>query len=505
MICVVINGSNHGEINEQIQKALQQNADLLEVRFDYLMDFSIEELLKICADLRVLTTPKIFTLRTLYQGGHFKESEERRQSILLAISIAGAPDYVDLEADSNEKFILAFREKFPQIKLILSYHDFTKTPSEQTIQQIFSSMLTKNGDLYKLAFMSNSTLDTLRLMQFTIKNSKKHELITISMGELGMPSRIVGKILGSKITYATITCDKKNASAPGQLPIKTLLDQYHYASLDRQTAIYALIGDPVDKSISDKTHNALFRELKLNAVYIKFKVLTKELEAVLTLLKELPLYGLSVTMPHKETIMQYLDTIDAHAVKIVAVNTICIRQQQQFHGFNCDGLGALDAISETLSNSCKGEQLLLLGAGGAARAIAYEARQQGAVVTIISRTFSKANAIAEDFGCMAKRWEELNALDFKNYKILVNTIPSLEILFDQSLLSPSTIVFDIISNPKETPLLMLSRSRGCPVIYGYQMFALQALYQFKAWFPTLEVDWMNARLRALQLAKAALL
>ncbi len=221
---------------------------------------------------------------------------------------------------------------------------------------------------YKIAVTAKNCLDALRLVCWAKKSDGK--LIAISMGSHGQVSRIFGPITGSPITYAALEEDQK--SAPGQLSAKTLIERYHHRSLNLHTALYGLIGDPVDQSISDKTHNSLITACGLNAQYVKVQVCPAELSDFLQFAKKLPFQGLSVTMPLKEHILPFLDDIDPQAFDIGAVNTILFEKSKIF-GFNTDGTGALNAIEKECQ--VKNKRIVIIGAGGAAKAIAYEAHR----------------------------------------------------------------------------------------------------------------------------------
>jgi 3-dehydroquinate dehydratase/shikimate dehydrogenase len=272
-------------------------------------------------------------------------------------------------------------------------------------------------------------------------------MIGISMGDYGQPGRILAPILGSPITYACI--DENLKTAPGQLSVEALKD----LSLNENTAIYGLIGDPVDKSIGDKTHNFCFRSSGIEAVYVKMKVKETELGEFLKLARKLPFRGLSVTMPLKKSILSYLDEIDPKARQIGAVNTL-VFENGKIIGYNTDGVGALRAIKR----SVKGEKIAILGTGGAAQSIAYEARLQGAQVVLLKRNEYETE-----------------------YDILINCTPALSPI-DPAYILPKSLVMDITTNPKETLFLRHALEKGCKVIYGYQMFIEQALGQFDLWF-----------------------
>lgn len=412
-ICAVVKGPTYEEAKKQIEKVLH-SADLIELRLDLFVEEDAAKRLR-----EDYSIPMIFTVKDPKLAGRFA---------------ALKPEYLDLESDTPLPIIEKIISEHPEIKIIISSHDFEKTPEK------FSP---KPGFLSKIAVNAQNSIDMLRLLCW-VQESK---MIGISMGDYGQPGRILAPILGSPITYACIDEDLK--TAPGQITV----DALEGLSLTQNTAIYGLIGDPVDKSISDKTHNFCFKACEIEAVYVKMEVKAEELEEFLKLARRLPFRGLSVTMPLKKCILPYLDEIDPKAKQIGAVNTL-VFEHGKIIGYNTDGVGALRAIE----CSVKGQKIAILGTGGAAQSIAYEARLQGAHVVLLKRNECETE-----------------------YDILINCTPALSPI-DPAYILPKALVMDITTNPRETPFLRQALEKGCKVIYGYQMFIEQALGQFDLWF-----------------------
>ena len=266
MLCVVIRGPTIGDAKKQIEAAAKF-ADVVELRLDFFSDLSIESIKEL---KETKSIPMIFTLRASIQGGQFQGSERERQ-ILLEQLAALNPEYLNLESSLPLTFIQMIQKRHPGINLIISWHGFENTPDN--IHNILRAMPQIPNAFYKIAAMSHSTLDTMRMLAFTKWGTRK--LITMSMGILGQPSRILGPIVGSQMTYASI--DDVNATAPGQLSAETLDNLYNYKSLKKTTAIYGLIGYPLDKSLSHHSHNPAFRHFGINAVYVKMPVKEEEL------------------------------------------------------------------------------------------------------------------------------------------------------------------------------------------------------------------------------------
>lgn len=476
MICVVIKGPTLIETHQQISEALAY-ADIVELRLDGFLELDVEALKILRSHFSI---PMIFTLRSQQQGGHYTQSEENRLTDIRRLAVL-KPEYLDLENHVPSDFIEELSLQYPQIKLILSYHNFTETP--ENLEGIFQEMQKTPASFYKIAVTAQNCLDAMRLLCWT-KNSPK-KLIAISMGSHGQISRILAPVMECPITYVSL--DENQKSAPGQLSAKTLIEQYHYHSLNPCTALYGLIGDPVDLSISDETHNAFMAACDLDAVYVKIQVKAFELSAFLQYAKRLPFHGLSVTMPLKELVMPFLDEVAPQALAIGAVNTLLFEEDRIF-GCNTDGIGALNAIERECQVHDK--RIVIIGAGGASKAIAFEAQRRGGLVTIINRNAEKALQIAQSLSCVGQGLDYMPTCSKEGYDILINCTPvSPPSIFNEML--PQAIAMDIVTNPKETEFLKNATAKGCRIIYGYRMFIEQALGQFNFWFK--DIDMVESR------------
>lgn len=345
-------------------------------------------------------------------------------------------------------------------KIICSFHDFTSIPED--LDSLLFEMKKRPAHYYKIAVTPKSTLEALKFLLWA--KSQDEKIIAVGMGPFGQITRILGPVIGTPITYASL--EDGQEVAPGQLPAKILLERYHHRSLNSDTSVFGLIGDPVEQSISDVTHNCYMEEIGLNAVYVKMVVPPQDLPEFLKAAKQLPFKGLSVTMPLKEAIMPFLDTIDPEAQEIGAVNTLLF-EEGKILGFNTDGKGACDAIGDV-----DGKRIVLLGAGGAAKAIAYEAAKRGALVTVLNRDPERASKLGFNY-------DSLDRIGHYPYDILINCTPTMPIPPEAIL--PEAIVMDITTRPRETPLLQCALEKGCKVIYGEEMFLRQAAFQFKIW------------------------
>ncbi len=247
--------------------------------------------------------------------------------------------------------------------------------------------------------------------------------------------------------------------------------------INATTEIYGILGNPVAHSLSPAMHNAAFTALGLNKAYLPFPV--QDIAQAMTGLRALGIKGVSVTIPHKEAVLPYLDSIDPIAKKIGAVNTLIINNGA-IHGANTDWLGANRALSEKIS--LKGSSVLLLGAGGSARAIGFGLLEAGASLTIASRSPEKGRALAELCGCL---WLPLTEAASISSDILINAT-SMGMGTQQDLLpvvkealSNFKVVMDIVYAPLTTRLLHEAEQAGCQTINGLAMLLYQGVAQFE--------------------------
>ncbi len=449
---------------EAILKEIEQArpfADAIEVRLDFLQEEQFQRLGELFRGL-----PLLFTFRKEAQGGVCSLPESRRLA-LIEKALEFLPAYCDLEVDTDPAAIERIAKKFPSVRLIGSTHNFEETP--QDLAALLQKMKNPHFSFYKIALRAHSTIDMLRLMAFAREHAEKTPLCCISMGPEGKPSRILGPIAGNAFNYSGVE-EEAHLHRPS---LAALCEIYHFRKLNRETELYALLGDPVEQSIGDLYHNEQFRKDGRNAVYVKLRLRPEELSAFFQIMPRLPFRGFSVTMPLKEAILPYLSDIDPKAGAIGAVNTL--RIGEGIFGTNTDAAGALDAIENHLS--VKNRRVAILGAGGSAKAIAHEARSRGAHVVLFNRTLEKARALG--FEAYA-----LSELPNHSYDLLINTIPA-EI---SASLIPGTFVMDIVYAPKQTPLLAQAEAQGCRLIYGEEMFFGQARLQQLYWFIPLVIE-----------------
>jgi len=249
--------------------------------------------------------------------------------------------------------------------------------------------------------------------------------------------------------------------------------------MDQHTDIYGVIGHPLTHSLSPTMQNAAFLEKGLNAIYLAFE--TKNLEDALKGMRALGIKGMSVTIPHKSSVIPLLDQVDDHARRIGAVNTI-VNDQGRLVGYNTDALGALKALEE--KTEIFGKTCLILGAGGAARAIGYILKKHGVDLTLANRSRVRGEELADFLECPFIPLEKTPDLqvDLLIQTTSVGMYPhDDESIVSSDALNPGTIVMDIVYNPIETKLLSIAKGQGCLTVNGLGMFICQGAEQFKLW------------------------
>lgn len=466
MICGVVKGSTIEEILEQIP-TVQNHAAMLELRLDYLNDWKLTEIEKL---KKAVYKPAILTLRTVGQGGAFKGSHEEYLTKLKEL-ITLKPHFLDVEFTVTADEAQTLKHMHPKTKILLSFHDFKEMGN---LEARYRELQKIPADLYKIAVMLHSSSEALYLLDFM----KTHgpQLIAMGMGKFGEVTRILSPIFGGAFVYSSM--DVQTHTAPGQVPIPELIQVYNYPYLKMTSSIYGLIGDPVENSIGHLSHNSLLHVLDMASVYVKFTVTADELPGFLKLAKKVGIKGLSVTMPLKEEVVKYVDEMGHRAQNIGAVNTL-VFEEGKIKGYNTDGKGALDAIESKLK--VKDKKMIIIGAGGAAKAVAAEAIERGAHVVILNRNEERAEAMAQILGCRGGGLDLLEEECKEGYDIMVNATPN-AMPINPKWLEAGKIAMDLHTQPRYTDFMQHADRKGCVLVFGYEMFVGQALGQFERWF-----------------------
>jgi len=442
-------------------------ADMFEIRGDLVGDLDLLTIRK------ARSKPLIFTARSASEGGKMKDDDPKRRA-LIHEAVKRGFDYVDVEYRSG--FYDIMTEKAGK-GLIVSFHDMTGTP--QDLDTLYDGMCKTGADVVKIAVSPRSMTEVGRLMELARRHAgAKTPLIAIALGPLGAISRIVGPKYGAPFVYAST--GKGHEAAAGQIPAEEMDTLYGVKAIGPQTKIYGLVGGDVLRSLSPAIHNRGFAESGIDAVFVPLQ--TDSLAAFFQAFPHLGLSGFSVTRPYKVEMVGRMQAVDATVAQCGSVNTVVVHDTGQLHGTSTDGLGVVTPLRKR--GEIKGKQVLILGAGGAARAAAAALEERGARVRILARNREKAVQVGAEVGCAAG---DLTVLLNSQWDILINATPvggsslSEQTLVPQALLKPGATVLDMVYDPLETRLLREAAQAGCTVISGFEMLVAQAAAQFEVW------------------------
>jgi len=477
-ICVAIQAGTPAEMMERASLALK-DSKFLEFRLDSLPVPSavLTRLKRFLADHANVTA--VATCRRRPNGGSFAGSLSEEFEILRKAARAGCR-IVDLEVESAEEAAPEQLEKFRRTlfaaatAFLISFHDFSRT---RGLEHAADRIAAFQPDYIKVVSTAQSLADNLAVLRLIEDRAVAGRVVGIAMGEEGLVSRVLAPREGAAFTFASL--DAGIETAAGQITARTLRHMYRVEKLDQETRIFGVAGNPIGHSLSPLMQNAAFRREGVNAVLLPLKV--RALADLLTLALELPLSGVAVTMPLKQEVLPHLAQMDSLVERIGACNTLRVTSDGKLYGYNTDVSGVVRPLERRIK--IKGARVAVLGAGGAARAAVFGLAGEGAEVFVINRTHANAVALAKAAKAKAVRHEQLRK---QRFDVLINTTPcgmpgsdqALPIAEDQL---NAGLVFDMVYNPLETPLLKIAKARGIPVINGLEMFVQQGARQFEIW------------------------
>ncbi len=490
-VCLALSGDTADDMVATAESMARDNP-FLEFRLDYLKQplGALPKIRRFLETHQYVTA--IGTCRRADNGGKFKGSLASQLEVLTKAHAAGC-HLVDLELQSASK---AKPEAIARLRsraaLILSFHDFRAT---RNLDETLGKMLKIPADFYKVVSTATTLSDNVAMMKFLQAQSGKHALIGLCMGEQGIISRVLSVRAGSAFTFAAVSADLK--TAPGQVSARDLRGIYRIDQVDAATRIYGVAGDPIEHSLSPVIMNTALRRENVNGVYLPLHA--KTLKELIYCTREIPLHGLSITMPYKQAMLPYLDNSDAHTAKIGACNTVVRGQDGKLYGFNTDVAGVVRPLEQRLSIA--NAKVLVLGAGGAARAAVFGLKERGAEVWILNRTSAKAQKLARQAKARTLKRADLRKIAFN---VIINATPvGMGNTRDCPLKDDeiqASVVFDMVYDPVETHLLQVARTKGIAVIPGVEMFVQQAARQFEIWTgkPAPAGDMLRAVTIALQ-------
>jgi len=471
-VCVPVVGSDAATMIERAESVVRDNP-FLELRLDYLPQPAaalpkLKNFLEMHPEATVIAT-----CRRVVNGGKFKGSIAAELALLLKAADAGFP-LVDIELQSAKSLKAdQLRGLSDRVGLIISYHDFRTT---KKLEEQFAEMSKYPADFYKVVSTATNLYDNVAMMKFLEANSARHEMVALCMGEQGIISRVLAVRAGSIFTFGAAKSGEE--TAPGQVLFNELRDIYRIDNVDAATQVYGVAGDPVEHSLSPIMMNAALRRESVNAVYLSLHA--KSLKDLLACVRDIPIRGLSITMPYKQAIVDALENSDALTRQIGSCNTVVRSLDGKLYGFNTDVGGIVAPLEQRLHLA--GARILVIGAGGVARAAAFGLKAKGAEVFITNRTPEKAQTLARQ----AKAKHLKRADIAKNtFDVIINATPVGMTNGKQSPLEDKELntkyVFDLVYTPAETKLIKMARAKNLQVIPGLEMFVQQGARQFEIW------------------------
>jgi 3-dehydroquinate dehydratase/shikimate dehydrogenase len=471
-ICIALGLPDVPRLLEQARREAEAGENFLEFRLDYLPDpvlgaRAIGEFLQGYPNCTILAT-----CRRHQNHGKFNGSIEEQLRIL-DLAIQHGARAVDIEIETAEVVPDRCAALRTSAQLVVSWHHFETTPP---LDPVLKRMQKVSADVYKIVSTARKPSDTGRILAAS-RLSPKIPLVTIAMGELGFPSRVLSTGFGAVYTYAAPA--HVQGTAAGQVNARQLRSLYRIDKFTKSARIFAVIADPVRQSVSPHVHNRAFQSRRIDAVYVPLLVTANQLRDFFQFARDLPISGFSVTIPHKRRIMRYLDQIEPLARRIGAVNTVW-RKAGKWRGANTDA----EAISGPLSKLVKLPKatVLIIGNGGAARSAACALADAGAKVALTGRNADRVRALARLVGGEPMSHDQLL---LRHFDVVINATPVgmwpnvNDCYFDGKI--PGEIVFDLVYNPLETALIRRARDQGKHVVPGLKMFIEQAVRQFEIW------------------------
>jgi 3-dehydroquinate dehydratase/shikimate dehydrogenase len=495
-VCLALSGDDAEQMVTTAESMARDNP-FMEFRLDYLKQpaAGLAKIRHFLETHQYVTA--IGTCRRADSGGKFKGSVAAQLEVLSKAITAGC-QLVDVELESalraKSDVLARLRQR---AGLILSFHDFRAT---RNLDQTLEKMLKFPADFYKVVSTATTLSDNVTMMKFLQTQGEKHVLVGLCMGEQGIVSRVLSVRAGSVFTFGAVSADQK--TAPGQVTAQQLRGIYRIEQVDAATRIFAVAGDPIEHSLSPVIMNTALRRENVNGVYVALHA--KNIEDLIHCAREIPVHGLSITMPYKQAILEHLDNTDAHTAKIGACNTVVRAQDGKLYGFNTDIAGVVRPLEQRISLT--GAKVLVLGAGGAARAAVFGLKERGAEIWILNRSAAPAQKLARQAKARPIKRADIGKTAFD---VIVNATPvgmgnTRDCPLKENEIQ-ARIVFDMVYDPVETRLLQIARAKGIAVIPGIEMFVQQAARQFEIWTgkPAPAEEMLRAVVATLQERAAA--
>ena len=420
------------------------------------------------SDINETCPPPIIigTARRKQDGGEFNGDEKQRLQIL---KFCGQVcDYVDVEH--------GVKADVPPSKIIRSYHDFNGVPD---FDAIANELALEGGAIYKIVGTAKCLTDNLAVRDFL---KDRMDASAFLMGEYGVPSRILALHWGSRMTYAALGT---GTIAPGLIDFQRLVNLYRAPEIDDSFELFGITGEHVGHSLSPAMHNFALKSGQQKRVYLPLAA--TDVQDFVEFARGVNLTGASVTVPFKEAMVTRCAKLDEAAEETGAVNTMIKLPEAGYRGRNTDVQGFVDELKIAYKRPLFGRTALVLGAGGASRAVVYGLRKEGVAVSVWSRRPEQAATLCEQLGGTPVAAPDAVA---SRVDLLINTTPcgregkhEGEIALPWLQLSPGlahdALVYDLVYEPEETPLLKMAAKNKLRHMNGLTMLRRQAALQAK--------------------------
>lgn len=514
-VCLTLTGRSFIE-NIETYRRYKNYVDIVELRADYLNE---EDQFRLREFPSMIGIPCILTIRRKRDGGQFVGNEfTRTQLFSRALAFADNEkshnfNYVDFEDDFNVASLNDIALAF-SVRIIRSLHSFDGPVFN--LRDTFSKMQHTPNEIFKIAFMPNNLSDVSRLFE-EAKLLHGVQYIVLAMGPLGVVSRILAAKLGSCLTYTSPASMDKAMRDLGHMDPVTLVDMYHFRRINKTTRIFAVTGWPLKSTNSPLLHNSLYQKHNMDCVFIPLPAAS--IDEAMEFAKVARLRGLAITVPHKEKVISLLDEVDANVGEIGSCNTAVLQNKgpldyidrnytPHWLGHNTDAVGFLNALIEFMgTDKLSKKKVAIIGAGGAARAIAYVIKTLGCKTCIFNRTVERAQSLASLYGFKAAPLcpdsygllERYSDIIVQTTNVGMNYTPVDGKNPQQKQYDPiwfyefmgTEHLFDIIYTPDVTPVMARAKAKGCSVCNGIQMLKEQGYAQFK-YFTGVDYDDFDA-------------
>jgi len=480
-ICVCLTGKTLARDLELLESN-RKYVDLAELRVDCL---DPDERFHIRRFPEMAGLPVILTVRRSLEGGYYVGGEGSRISLLAKGLAYAAADqrrnfaYVDLEEDLNVPSLEEAARTFGT-RIIRSWHNMEGV--DQDLSGRIKKLRRVGDELVKVSVTAGSLADVIGVYKAAKETAGIDKILTC-MGEYGANTRILSEFLGSRISYTSIKNDDLKPAAPGQLEPKVLSELYRFREITAKTKIFAIAGFPLKFTNSPLFFNTVFRMEQADAVFIP--IVTDSVESLISLAEEIGISGLSISVPYKEKILPYLIGRSERATAIGACNTL-VKGVEGWMGYNTDAPGFSDSLLSFIGKKdLKGKKITIIGAGGAAKAAAYEVHRLKGKALILNRTPARARILAEPYRFAWAAFDSRGAVLMEKYSDIIIQASSAGMAPDTDSdpiefykFSGREVVMDFIYEPQKTLCLRRAEQAGCKILNGSDLLHRQARYQY---------------------------